>query len=330
MRVLITDRFSEEGLACLARAGLDVVDRPGIGGGDLAEAIEQVDALLVRSQTRVDQALLERAVALLAISRAGVGYENIDVEACDRHGIAVMNTPGASAITTAERTVALIMALLHQIPIADRSIRSGKWDRRSYMGREAFGKTLGILGFGNVGRVVADRARGLHLRVLTHDPAVAGEAPFNLGVEPVGFDELLVRADIVSCHVSADPRLRGLLGRRELGLMKAGAWFINTSRGFVVDEAALIESLEQRRLAGAALDVFETEPLPAASRLRELDNVILSPHLGASTREAEARVAMAAAEQLVGFLRHGRADNLSSRTQSLRWNPRSARIADRP
>jgi D-3-phosphoglycerate dehydrogenase / 2-oxoglutarate reductase len=324
MRVLITDRFSEEGLACLARAGLDVVDRPGIADGDLSEAIEQVDALLVRSQTRVDQALLEHAVALLAISRAGVGYENIDVEACDRHGIAVMNTPGASAITTAERTVALIMALLHQIPIADRSIRSGKWDRRSYMGREAFGKTLGILGFGNVGRLVADRARGLHLRVLAHDPALPREATFNLGIEPVEFDELLERADIVSCHVSADPRLRGLLGRRELGLLKPGAWFVNTSRGFLVDEAALIDALDQGRLAGAALDVFETEPLPAGSRLRELDSVILSPHLGASTREAEARVSIAAAEQLVDFLRHGRAANLVSRPAALRWRPASS------
>jgi D-3-phosphoglycerate dehydrogenase len=328
MRVLITDRCSKEGLAVLARAGLEVDDRPGLAGGDLAEAIDGVAALLVRSQTRVDGALLDRGAALLAISRAGVGYDNIDVEACDRRGIAVMNTPGASAITTAERTIALIMALLHQIPIADRSVRAGRWDRRSYIGNEVFGKTLGILGLGNVGRVVADRARGLHLRVLCHDPAVPREAAFNLGIEPVELDDLLVRADIVSCHVSADPRLRGLLGRRELGLMKRGAWFVNTSRGFLVDEAALTEALEERRLAGAALDVFETEPLPAGSRLRELDSVILSPHLGASTREAEARVSIAAAEQLVDFLRHGRAANLISRPAFLRWQPPPSRAPE--
>lgn len=319
MRVLITDRFSEEGLSVLVSAGMDVDDRPGLSGHDLADAIDGAAALLVRSQTRVDQALLDRGAALLAISRAGVGYDNIDIDACDRRGIAVMNTPGASAITTAERTIALVMALLHQIPIADRSVRAGRWDRRSYMGNEAFGKTLGILGLGNVGRVVADRARGLHLRVLAHDPALPREAAFNFGIEPVEFDELLERADIVSCHVSADPRLRGLLGRRELGLLKPGAWFVNTSRGFLVDEAALIDALEQGRLAGAALDVFETEPLPADSRLRELDSVILSPHLGASTREAEARVSIAAAEQLVDFLRHGRTANLVSSPAALRW-----------
>ncbi len=321
MRVLITDRFSSTGLACLTDAGLEVLNRPGAGREDVLELVAGVEALLIRSQTRVDAALLERAGALLAIGRAGVGYENIDVEACDRRGIAVMNTPGASAITTAERTIALVMALLHQIPIADRSVRAGRWDRRSYMGNEVFGKTLGILGLGNVGRLVADRARGLHLRLLSHDPALPRETAFNLGIEPVEFDELLARADIVSCHVSADPRLRSLLGRRELGLMKPGAWFVNTSRGFLVDEAALIEALEAGRLAGAALDVFETEPLPADSRLRELDSVILSPHLGASTREAEARVSIAAAEQLVDFLRHGRAANLVSKPAFLRWQP---------
>ncbi len=321
VRVLVTDRISDPGLARLTSA--EVVNRPGVCGSDLLGAVEQVEALLIRSQTRVDETLLDRAPALLAVSRAGVGHDNVDVAACDRRGIAVMNTPGASAITTAERTIALMMALLHQIPAADRSMRAGRWDRRLYLADEVFDKTLGVLGFGNIGRVVADRALGLHLRVLAHDPGVARETAFNMGAQPVGFDELLARSDIVTCHVSADPRLRGLLGRRELGLMKRGAWFVNTSRGFLVDEAALVEALEEGRLAGAALDVFETEPLPASSRLRELDNVILSPHLGASTREAEARVSLSAAEGLVTFLRDGRAMNLVSTPPFLRWSPQA-------
>lgn len=323
MRALVTDRFSEAGLACLQAGGLEVLNRSGITGAELVEAIRGVQALLVRSQTRVDEALLTEAEGLLVIGRAGVGYENIDIAACDRRGIAVMNTPGASAITTAERTIALMLALLHQIPIADRSVRAGRWDRRSFMATELFGKTLGVLGYGNIGRVVAERARGLHMRVLTHDPVVAREAAFNIGAEPVGFDDLLSGADIVTCHVSADPGLAGLIGRREFSLMKPGAWFVNTSRGFLVDEAALVDALTDGSLAGAALDVFATEPLPADSRLRSFDNVILSPHLGASTREAEARVSMSAAEQVVRFLHTGVLVNAVSRPPFLRHAPRA-------
>jgi len=323
MRALVTDRFSEAGLACLRAGGLEVLNRSGITGAELVEAIRGVQALLVRSQTRVDEALLTEAEGLLVIGRAGVGYENIDIAACDRRGIAVMNTPGASAITTAERTIALMLALLHQIPIADRSVRAGRWDRRSFMATELFGKTLGVLGYGNIGRVVAERARGLHMRVLTHDPVVAREAAFNIGAEPVGFDDLLSGADIVTCHVSADPGLAGLIGRREFSLMKPGAWFVNTSRGFLVDEAALVDALTDGSLAGAALDVFATEPLPADSRLRSFDNVILSPHLGASTREAEARVSMSAAEQVVRFLHTGVLVNAVSRPPFLRHAPRA-------
>jgi D-3-phosphoglycerate dehydrogenase / 2-oxoglutarate reductase len=318
MRVLITDRVSEQGIACLKEAGLAVLNQPGVTGEELLKAVKDVQAILIRSQTKVNEELLAAAGELLVVGRAGVGCENVDVPACDRLGVAVMNTPGASAITTAERTIALLMALLHQIPVADRSIRAGKWDRRSFMANEVFGKTLGVLGYGNIGRVLADRALGLHLRVIAHDPRVAPETMFNLGVEPAGFDELFSRADIVSCHVSADPALAGLVGRRELGLMKAGAWLVNTSRGFVVDEAALVDALEGGRLAGAALDVFENEPLPAESRLRGLDNVILSPHLGASTREAERRVSMSLAQQVVSFLRTGRGTNLVSRPSFFR------------
>ncbi len=318
MRVLITDRFSDAGLACLKDASLEVLNRPGITGDELFEAVGNVEAILIRSQTKVNDALLDRAEKLLVVGRAGVGYENIDIPACDRRGVAVMNTPGASAITTAERTIGLMMALIHQIPAADRSIRAGKWDRRSWLAREAYDKTLGVLGFGNVGRVVANRALGLQLRVVTHDPNVAPETAFNVGVKPVGFEELLSTSDIVSCHVSADVRLTHLIGRRELGLMKRGSWLLNASRGFVVEEAALVDALESGHLSGAALDVFETEPLPATSRLREFDNVVLSPHLGASTVEAEARVSLATARQVASFLREGKVANLVSRPATFR------------
>ena len=313
MRVLITDRFAAEGLAVLRSAGLEVLESPGLTPEALAAAVTSVHALVVRSLTQVDAALVARAPQLLVIGRAGVGYENIDIEACSALGIAVLNTPGASAITTAERTLALMLALLHQIPAAERSVRAGKWDRRSFMANEAFSKTLGVLGYGNVGRVVASRAHALGMKVVVHDPAVASETPFNLGFTAVGFDELFARSDVVTCHVSADPKLRGLISARELALMRPGGWLINAARGFLVDEAALVEALRSGHLRGAALDVFEREPLPLDSALRGFENVVLSPHLGASSAEAERRVSLSVAEQVARFLTRGEATNLVAR-----------------
>jgi D-3-phosphoglycerate dehydrogenase / 2-oxoglutarate reductase len=327
MKVVITDRFAKEGTERLASAGLEVVDVPprerrgGGGAGPdpaLVEALVGAHALVIRSQTKVDPALLEAAPSLVLVGRAGVGYENIDVQACSRLGIAVMNTPGASAITTGERTIAMMLAMLHQVPTADRSVRAGKWERRAFMASEAFDKTLGILGYGNVGRVVADRAAALRMRVIAHDPEVPDEAIFNLGLRPVGFHELFEQSDIVSIHVRADPKLTHLVGKAELSQMKKGAWLVNTARGFVLDEAALAEALRSGHLRGAALDVFESEPLPEGSLLRELDNVVLSPHLGASSSEAERRVALALADQVARFLLKGTASNLVTRPPHFR------------
>jgi len=310
VRILVTDRFAEAALARLAAAGFEVVQRPGIAGADLAAAVGGMHAMLVRAGAKLDEPILERADALLAIGRAGVGCEHIDLEACNRLGIAVMNTPGATAIATAERTIALMLALLHQIPSADRSMRAGRWDRRAFLAHEATDKVLGVVGFGNIGRVVCDRARGLRMRVLAHSPRISSELAASMGVEPVALDELLARADIVTCHVGTPRAREPVLGRRELGLMRPGTWFVNTSRGYLVDEAALIEALVEGRLAGAALDVFATEPLPVDSKLRELDNVILSPHLGASSREGEARASDTAVDQVARFLRDGTVRNL--------------------
>lgn len=318
MRVLITDRCAPEGVGLLRAAGLEVIESPGLEGNALADVIATVEAIVVRSLTRVDAALVERAPALLVVGRAGVGYENIDIEACSRLGIAVLNTPGASAITTAERTLALILGLLHQIPAAERSVRAGKWDRRSFMANEAFGKTLGVLGYGNVGRVVAARAQALGMKVVVHDPAIPSETPFNLGLTPVGFDELFAQSDVVTCHVSADPKLKGLISARELGLMRPGGWLINAARGFLLDEAALVQALESGHLRGAALDVFEREPLSKDSALRKFENVILSPHLGASSVEAERRVSLSVADQVARFLTAGVATNLVARPAHFR------------
>lgn len=316
--VLITDRFSAEGVDRFRAAGLQVEDKPGLSGPALHEAIAKAQALVIRSQTEVNPALIEHARGLLVVGRAGVGYENIDIPACDAAGIAVLNTPGASSITTAERTLTLMLSLLHQVGVADRSMRAGKWDRRSFMGAEAFGKTIGVLGYGNVGRVVATRCAALGMKVLVHDPHVNPDLSFNQGYEPVGFTEIFKRSQIITCHVSADVRLRGLVGEKELALMPAGGWLINCSRGFIVDEAALVKALKSGHLKGAALDVFEQEPPPKEWALRDMDNVVLSPHLGASSTEAERRVSLSVAEQVSRFLLEGRAANLIGKPASYR------------
>lgn len=324
LRVLITDRIAAEAVERFKAAGLAVAEAPGLSGEALLRDVALVHALVVRSQTRVDARVLEAAGALLVVGRAGVGYENIDVEACSRLGVAVVNTPGASAITTAERTIALLLTLLHQVAAADRSVRAGRWERRSFLVNEATAKTLGVLGYGNVGRVVADRALGLKMRVRVHDPAVPADRLQNVGLVAASFDEVFTQSDVVTCHVSADPALKGLIGRREFALMRSGTWFVNTARGFLIDEDALVDALRSGRLKGAALDVFADEPLPEGSALRSFDNVVLSPHLGASSAEAEQRVSIAIADDVVGFLRDGRAANLVARPSTFRHAPARA------
>jgi D-3-phosphoglycerate dehydrogenase len=315
MRVLVTDRLAQEGIARLKSAELEVIESsPTEPVGALISGFE---ALIVRNQT-VDAELLEKATKLLIVGRAGVGCDNIDVETCSRLRIAVVNTPGASAITTAERTIAMMLALLHRIGVADRSLRSGKWERRAFLATEAYGKTLGVLGFGNIGRVVADRARALQMNVVVHDPFVPPAAPFNLGHRPVAFDELFDTSDVVTCHVSADPKLTGLVGAKQIARMRQGACLLNLSRGFVVDEKALVDALTSGHLMGAALDVFEEEPLPPHSVLRTLDNVVISPHLGASSVEGERRVAISIAEQVVRFLRDGTSLNFVASPSTFR------------
>src|SRR5690606_28669898 len=265
-------------------------------------------ALVVRSATQVTARALEGADRLAVIGRAGIGVDNIDVAAATRRGIVVMNTPDAGATTTAEHAIALLLALARHVPAADAALKAGRWDKNRFLGVELTGKVLGVLGLGNIGRIVAERGKGLAMEVLAHDPFVPAERVPS-GVRLVDLEELLARADFVTVHVPLLVATHHLLDRDRLALMKRGARLIHAARGGIVDDAALCDLLESGHLAGAALDVFEAEPLPGDHRLRRLPNVVLTPHIGASTQEAKRNVALDLAHQVVLCLTRGVALN---------------------
>jgi D-3-phosphoglycerate dehydrogenase len=299
-RILVADPIAEEGLALL-RARAEVEVRPGLDPEHLARAVAEADALIVRSQTRVTAAALAAGRRLKVVARAGTGIDNIDVAAATERGILVVNAPGGNAVAAAEHTIGLLFALARRIPAADAALKRGEWRRDDLVGIEVAGKILGLVGLGWVGREVAQRALGLGLRVLAHDPYVPSEHLERLGLEPVGLEELLERADFVSLHVPLTEATRGLIGRRELARMHPHAFLINCARGELVDEAALLEALEDNRLAGAALDVFSREPA-TDNPLAHHPRVVATPHLGASTHEAQANVARQVAEQVLDVL----------------------------
>lgn len=290
--VLVADRVHEQGLALLRQArGIEVVE--AIKNPErLKELLPGAHALLVRSETKVTAELLALGRQLKVIGRAGIGVDNIDVEEATRRGIAVFNAPGGNTVSAAEHTVGLLLALVRRIPWADASMRRGEWDRTRFQGTELRGKTLGIVGLGRIGSQVAGIARALGMRLVGYDPYLAESRARELEVELLPLDELLARADVVTLHLPLTKETRWLLDRRRLGLMKPTAVLVNCARGGLVDEAALLEALDQGRLAGAALDVFEQEPLPADSPLRRAERVILTPHLAASTAEAQRQVAL--------------------------------------
>lgn len=301
-RILITDPIPEEGLALLRAAGDAETDYRLVHGDELLACIGEYDALIVRSGTAVDRALIERGTRLKIIGRAGVNVDNIDVSAATERGIMVMITPESAALAAAEHTLALMLALCRHLPAADASLRRGEWDRPRFLGTQLRGKTLGLLGFGRVGRLVAARALAFGMHVLTHDPYIDPDIPRNHNVTLVTFDELLTRSDLLSLHASLVGARPKLIGAVELARMKRGARLINTARGELLDEAALLDALRSGHLAGAALDVFSPEP-PRGSPLLELPNVVVSPHLGASTEEAQRDVALQIAEQVLDALR---------------------------
>lgn len=301
-RILITDPLPEAGIEILRQApdvSLVVTD---LHGDALLDAVGDYDALIVRSGTAVDRALIERATRLKLIGRAGQAVDNIDIPAATARGVMVMNTPEAVAVAAAEHTWALLLALCRHVPAADRSVRAGNWDRGRYLGIELNGKTLGLIGFGRVGQLVAARAHGFGLRVLVCDPYIDEELARKSQVTLVPLDELLTRSDFVSLHASLTGARAGLIGAAELARMRPGARLINTAQGVLVDEAALEAALRAGRLAGAALDVFVQEP-PVGSGLLGLPNVVVSPHLGSSTHEAQTVVALQIAEQVLEALR---------------------------
>src|SRR5271169_1855056 len=307
-KVLIADALSPRAAEILAARGIHVDFLPGLAAAELKERISVYDGLAVRSATRVTKGLLAHAEKLRVIGRAGIGVDNIDVEAATQRGIVVMNTPYGNSITAAEHTIALLFALCRQIPAADRSTQAGKWEKSRFMGVELSGKTLGVIGCGNVGAAVAERALGLHMKVIAYDPFLSPERARDLGVERVGLEALYARADFITLHTPLTEATRNLIDRCALASMKRGVRLVNCARGGLVVEEDLAAALDSGHLAGAAIDVFVEEP----SRKNPLfgrDNVVATPHLGAATTEAQENVAVQIAEQMADFLLTGAVSN---------------------
>jgi len=305
-KVLVSDSLAAEGLAILEHApGLTVVNRSGMKPAELLEAVGDVDGLVVRSATQVTAQVIAAAPELRVIGRAGIGVDNVDVPAATQRGIVVVNTPEGNNVTTAEHALALLVALARHVPQATASMKAGKWEKGRFSGTELWNRTLGVVGLGNIGRIVADRARGLGMRVIAADPYTAPEVAAKLDVELVTLDELLARADAITLHVPRTKETTKLLGRDAFAKMKRGVMVVNAARGGIVDEAALLEALESGKVAGAALDVFEEEPPPKDHPLVKHERVICTPHLGASTEQAQRNVSIGVAEQVRDFLLAG-------------------------
>lgn len=305
IKILVSDDVSESGLEPLRAAGFIVEKRTGLKPDELREIVRDYDGLVVRSETKVTAALMDEAVRLRAIGRAGVGVDNIDVPAATTRGIIVMNAPDGNTMTTAEHTLALLLALARGVPQAHASLREGKWERNKFIGVELRGKTLGIVGLGRIGRVVASRARGFEMKVLAFDPFVAPEQAREMELELGTLEEVCARADFLTVHTPLTVETRGIIGTREFARMKRDVRIINCARGGLVDERALYEALKEGRVAGAALDVFEEEPPSQSNPLLEFEGVITTPHLGASTREAQEGVAVTVAEQMRDYFQTG-------------------------
>ena len=305
-RVLLADKIARNALTPLTADGqFELVERTGLQGEALAAAIAEVDAVIVRSATRITRAALSQGSRIKVIGRAGVGVDTIDVEAATEKGVAVFNAPAGNTISAAELAFALLLALVRKVAAADRSMRAGEWDRTSFNGTELYGKTLSLIGAGRVGGEVARRARAFDMRVLAYDPFLNEATARELGITLVPLDQALREADVISLHVPLTEQTRGMIDAAKLELLKKEAVIVNAARGGVLDEAALIEALQAGRVAGAALDVFAAEPLPADHPLRGLKNVVLTPHLGASTEEAQRNVAREIAEVIRAALVEG-------------------------
>ncbi|WP_299346159.1 phosphoglycerate dehydrogenase, partial [uncultured Maritalea sp.] len=309
-KVLVSDKLSETAVQIFRDNGVEVDFLPDVGKDKdkLLEIIGQYDGLAIRSATKVTEKIIAAATNLKVIGRAGIGVDNVDIPKATAKGIIVMNTPFGNSITTAEHAITLLLSTARQIPAADASTRASKWEKSKFMGVEVTAKTLGIIGCGNIGAIVADRAQGLKMKVIAFDPFLTPERALDLGVEKVELDELLGRADFISLHTPLTDSTRGILGADAFAKMKNGVRIVNCARGGLIDEAALKVALESGKVAGAALDVYEVEPAKD-NPLFEAPNVICTPHLGASTTEAQENVARQVAEQKSAYLMHGAIQN---------------------
>jgi D-3-phosphoglycerate dehydrogenase len=306
MKILVTDPLAPEGLEVFKNAEEFEVDvKIGLKPDELKKICHAYDGWVIRSGTKITADLIEAAKNLKVIGRAGVGYENIDADIATKKGIVVMNTPGGNNVTTGEHTIALMMALARHIPQAVASLKGGKWDRNKFVGVEMCNKTIGVIGLGNVGRIVAERAAALRMKVIGFDPFIAAENIARMGVQPGTLDDIFTKADFITVHVPLTPDTQGLINKAAFARMKPGVRIINCARGGIVDETDLAEAIKQGKVAGAALDVYVDEPPPPDHPLLKLDQVITTPHLGASTDEAQLNVAIAVAEQMVDFLVKG-------------------------
>jgi D-3-phosphoglycerate dehydrogenase len=307
-RVLIADQLSPAAVAIFKERGVAADVKVGLSKEELEKIIKDYDGLAVRSATKATEKIIAAATNLKVIGRAGIGVDNIDVKAATAKGIIVMNTPFGNSITTAEHAISLLMALARQIPEADRSTQAGKWEKSKFLGVELYAKTLGVIGCGNIGSIVADRAIGLKMKVIAFDPFLSPERAVELGVEKVELDELLKRADFITLHTPLTDKTRNILDAPALATTRKGVRIVNCARGGLIDERALAAALKSGHVAGAALDVFEVEPAKD-SVLFGLPNVICTPHLGAATGEAQENVALQVAEQMSDYLLKGAISN---------------------
>ncbi len=309
-RVLVSDELSETAVQIFRDRGIDVDYLPKLGKDKeaLAAVIDQYDGLAIRSATKATEKLLAAATRLKVIGRAGIGVDNVDIPAASKKGVIVMNTPFGNSITTAEHAIAMMFAVARQLPEANASTQAGKWEKSRFMGVELFNKTLGVIGAGNIGGIVCNRAVGLHMKVVAYDPFLSDERARALGVHKVELEELLTRADFITLHVPLTDKTRNILSAEALAKTKRGVRIINCARGGLIDEAALVVALQSGQVAGAALDVFEVEPA-TQSPLFGLPGVVCTPHLGAATTEAQENVALQVAEQMSDYLLTGAVQN---------------------
>ncbi len=309
LRVFVADDVNEDRLAPLVEAGIEVVKRIKLEGEELADELSASDGVIVRSATRITADLIRKAPRLRVIGRAGVGVDNIDVKAATEQGVVVMNAPDGNTITTAEHAIALLISMARNIPQASAKLRGGEWDKKSFVGVELHGKVLGVIGLGRIGKHVAHVAKGFGMKIIGYDPFISDDQAKELGISVDTIDKVFESADFITIHTPVTDETRGIIGKEAFAKMKDGVRIVNCARGGLVDEEALLQAVESGKVAGAALDVYSVEPLPADSPLLNNDRIITTPHLGASTTEAQEGVALTVAEQIRDYLLNGELRN---------------------